>query len=64
MGGSMMAQMEAIAQAPGGASAAAQFLHSSVQSSAAQPATPATQTSLRGGLTDPWGAFSAFQRAA
>ena len=67
-GGGLMAQMQAIMSSPGGASAAAQY-QQEVQPTPVQQARAARQ-GVRGpqrqarSLTNPWGAFSAFQTGA
>lgn len=68
-GDGLMAQMQAILSSPGGASAAAQYQQeaqapTSVQEARRGPAGQAPVTSVQRRLTDPWGAFSAFQTGA
>jgi len=63
-GGAMMAQMQSILSAPGGAAAAAQYQqHAQLPTSTQQAPARARGGGLKGGsaLPDPWGAFSAFQ---
>ena len=67
-GSSMMAQMRAILESPGGASAAAQYQQAAQHPTSVQEApdpapAPARGASAAGAaLLDPWGAFSAFQK--
>ena len=65
-GGGLMAQMQAILSSPGGASAAAQYQQRAQMPTLVQAAAAATQqgTPRTRRLSDPWGAFSAFQNGS